>query len=93
MLLVLAVRVLCGCSEAHGWQPLPTPVAVSSSSPSSPSGSRSPSCQAFIRRMAPTQELQPQDWPAGLSRRLDKTGLQWRENSRRSMVGALFPLQ
>jgi hypothetical protein len=75
----------CWCSEAHDWQPLPAPMAMSSAA-----GSRSPSCAAFIRRMAPTQELQQQDWPAGLSRRLDSTGLQWRENSRRSMVG--FPL-
>lgn len=80
--LLLCCGCGCCCSEAHDWQPLLAPMAMSSAA-----GSRSPSCPAFIRRMAPTQELQQQDWPAGLSRRLDSTGLQWRENSRRSMVG------
>jgi hypothetical protein len=28
------------------------------------------------------------DWPAGLARRLDRTGLQWQESNRRQFVSA-----
>jgi hypothetical protein len=32
-----------------------------------------------------------QDWPAGLARRLDRTGLQWQESNKKQFVS--FPLQ
>lgn len=78
-------------SEAHDWEPLPVPAAVSASSAAS-------RCPAFRRRMAPTQELPLHEWPPGLARRLDRTGLQWQENRRAlvslttTQLGALQPV-